>query len=954
MLEPESPPGNYPSAAPSLKGIQPTQNLLLVCDSQQEEGGGERMIGETLAPTQLQVYEEDREEGLPQGSQPQHDPTLDEPNQQRKETSDSCENYEEEIKRLEEETRARWLGPPKPSIASMSQALAKSLVGSQTSMTQLGSLADDDVDAVRIGNDLTEAMAQGSYEAALKMQILSNIMDAVLDSLFGDAAANIDSDRHSLWYWFLIKQLTRSTSNGGSTSIPTMRNLFEDVVWPEERENENAAMAENADAPSCDNHGEQTHVCTAKDDQHGSGKGTCPKVHTEEGGVEGNSAGQDPEDPEGREDMGDEDMEVGGEHILSAIEVSQRQEEIQASLMEVDRMEEEQPQPQPQDQDLAQEEDEEDNEMSNLGRVLSAAAWLVGSWGPRGSPAMPQEPMQGMNEGFTNVHEKRDTGVDFTLSQGHVGVMRGGPHSVVPETQDECVPPTEDTLPEAAQNMVHVTDLSSFSQSHSQSKQPQSQSQPSIDVGAVLKAIDGVLAPLGGSQAEAELLQGTTLNAPQNITSLPASTPTLQMNKASNKESKRSRNAFARRQLVARVMGPANLGRQDLGRTVKPPSRLGFDLPLVTRRRSVTPLTNVPRQDPYEFVDQRDQQPEGNTPAPTPTPKASTRTRQAVQRAKTNVLLTSSKRDDKESGKRGIKVGSKEEGKKPASPVVSVRKNQNRAVGRPQKRKLEENNKSAEKRKSARTNNKQNPAASQRQGITSKKTESQGKDRSSTKGGSRKGSCCPKPKPEPKAASQDIFKGINFLISLSENKSSKANRRRSSSTTTESGDEVRRMIEMARGVVVDQVPPPVPPPSPYRRRSLTRCHVDSVHALVAHAASRRPKYVYAALNGLPIVSPGWIKQCIQQGRLLPWSTADISPPKFPTTQTGFEGLRILIVSSSKGTEVERKKFFQHAGAAVVDVGKEFSKDNHDCDLLVIGKSWYKLCLRLSRFIYVHA
>jgi hypothetical protein len=194
MLQAESSPDHNPNAAApgSSKGIQPTQNIVLVCDSQMEEEGQEKLVGETLAPTQLQVHEEDLQDVQDvQEETRQHQPTFEDASRRE---NVQIDDYGVEIKRLEEELRTRWLANPVKPTVRMSQVLDQSLAGSQTSMTQIGSLTDEDVDAVRIGNELQQAMIQGSPEATLKLRVLSEIIDVVLNVLFGGDAVNIDSD----------------------------------------------------------------------------------------------------------------------------------------------------------------------------------------------------------------------------------------------------------------------------------------------------------------------------------------------------------------------------------------------------------------------------------------------------------------------------------------------------------------------------------------------------------------------------------------------------------------------------------------------------------------------------------------------------------------------------------------------------------------------------------------
>jgi hypothetical protein len=719
-----------------------------------------------------------------------------------------------------------------------------------------------------------------------------------------------------MWYWFLIKQLTRSTSCEPSTSIPTKKNLFQDMNWSEEQENDNKNATAIADmTPTSPGEQElvdkgrgenQNHVENGKKDQEGNENECKQRKNQEDGDGEGNEALTDGED---LDQVGDEGLEVGGEHILSAFEVSQRQDLLQASLMiETDGLDEH----------------EQEHE---LGCILSPAAWLIGTWGQ--SNFSDQEEPRAVQGELTNVQETCETGVGLTSVQGPVGDQRNGLQSVVPETQEECVPPTQGTLPVVQEvRVVNGTRIISQSQSHSHQPQPQSQSQsqPTMNIGAVMKAIDGVLAPLGGSQAEAELLQGPTLNAPRTFMSLPLSNrvPPVSCVAKDKTDSRKSRNAAARKKLVTQVMGPARLGRQDLGRTTKPVSMLGKQSNVVTRRRSGTlPRSKIQPPDPYEFRDQPDQpdqqqQQQGITLVLTP-PK----TRQANKRANiTNNALEQSEKAERASGRVSRRSGVKEGDDKPVRPVST--RNQNRPASQaPKKRKAEENDHSEsqqQQRKSAKRTAKQNSAPMSESVVKT----GCARCRYSSKGCNR----CRKPK----AQNVDVFQGINFLVSMSESKG----RRVSTNSLTESGEEVKKMIEKAKGVVVDQVPPPIPPPSPNRRRSLNRCHADPVHALVTQAASRRPKYIYAALNGLPIVTPQWIKQCIAEGRLLPWNTADISPPKSPKPETGFEGLVVQLVSSSTGADAEFHKFIKHAGAAEVKVGKALTNSWHTCDLIVIG------------------
>jgi hypothetical protein len=720
-----------------------------------------------------------------------------------------------------------------------------------------------------------------------------------------------------MWYWFLIKQLTRSTSCEPSTGILTTRNLFQDMNWSEEQENvdqgggndnKTAIANKTSTAP-----GEQEMVDKGHEenrDHVDNGKKDGEGIENGDEDGEGNGAVPDGED---LDQVGDEGLEVGGEHILSAFEVSQRQDLLQASLMiETDRLV-----------------DEQDQE-HEPGCILSAAAWLIGTWG-RNDFGDQEEP-RGVQGHLTNVQETCETGVGLTSMLGPVGEQRSGPQSVVPETQEDCVPPTQGTssaVPEV--RVVNKTRIISQSQSHS--RQSQSQSQPSMNIGAIMKAIDGVLAPLGGSQAEAELLQGPTLNAPQTIMSLPLSNrvPPVSGVTKDKTESRKSRNAAARKKLVSQMMGPARLGRQDLGRTIKPVSLLGKKSNVVTRRQSGTPpRSNIHPPDPYEFRDQPDQhaqpdqqqQQQGSTPAVNP-PKTRQATKQGNITNNARLFTKPSEKTERaRSGGVSRKPGVKEGDDKLARPVSTRNKNRP-ASEAPKKRKAEETDQiesQQQQRKSAKRTAKQNSAP---------KPESLAKTgcarcRYSSKGCNR----CR----EPKAQNVDVFQGINFLVSMSESKG----RRISTNSMTEAGEEVKKMIEKAKGVVVDKVPPPIPPPSPNRRRSLNRCHADPVHALVTQAASRRPKYIYAALNGLPIVTPQWIKQCIAEGRLLPWNTADISPPSSPKPETGFEGLVVQLVSSSNGADAEFQKFIKHAGAAEVKVGKALTSGSHTCDLIVIG------------------
>lgn len=166
---------------------------------------------------------------------------------------------------------------------------------------------------------------------------------------------------------------------------------------------------------------------------------------------------------------------------------------------------------------------------------------------------------------------------------------------------------------------------------------------------------------------------------------------------------------------------------------------------------------------------------------------------------------------------------------------------------------------------------------------------------------------------------------------------------------TEAKGVIEELITSLGGRVLSDLPPPTPAgtAAAYNSSLNRRLSVDlrspsalpQVDAVIADRNARRAKCIYAAIKGLPVISPDWLKVCEKTKKRAPWTAkyqllAEADPAPGPV----FAGLRVhLKVSGKKSLAQSIAQLLQHAGAQMTAAPKESSKDYEpSCDLVIIG------------------
>ena len=187
------------------------------------------------------------------------------------------------------------------------------------------------------------------------------------------------------------------------------------------------------------------------------------------------------------------------------------------------------------------------------------------------------------------------------------------------------------------------------------------------------------------------------------------------------------------------------------------------------------------------------------------------------------------------------------------------------------------------------------------------------------------------------------LQGMSFLVSVG------------SSEGTEAKGTIEEIITSLGGRILSDIPPPPPAGtaaaacnSTLNRRLSVELRSPSafpqVDAVVADRNARRAKCIYAAIKGIPVIAPGWLKVCKKSKKRAPWTgkyqlLAETDPAPAPV----FAGLRVhLKVSGKKSVAQGIAQLMQHAGAQMTTAPKESSKDYEpSCDLVIIGTSVLK-------------
>ncbi len=159
---------------------------------------------------------------------------------------------------------------------------------------------------------------------------------------------------------------------------------------------------------------------------------------------------------------------------------------------------------------------------------------------------------------------------------------------------------------------------------------------------------------------------------------------------------------------------------------------------------------------------------------------------------------------------------------------------------------------------------------------------------------------------------------------------------------------IEELITSLGGRVLSEVPPPPPAGTTSLGIATTnrRLSVDlrspaahpQVDAVITDRHARKAKCIYAAIKGLPVVSPDWLKVCKRTKKRVALTAkyqllAEANPPPAPV----FAGLRVFYkVVGNKNLAQSIAQLMQHAGAQTTSAPKESTKDEPTCDLVIIG------------------
>ena len=165
----------------------------------------------------------------------------------------------------------------------------------------------------------------------------------------------------------------------------------------------------------------------------------------------------------------------------------------------------------------------------------------------------------------------------------------------------------------------------------------------------------------------------------------------------------------------------------------------------------------------------------------------------------------------------------------------------------------------------------------------------------------------------------------------------------SGSDAKESKGSVEELIISLGGRVLSDIPDPLAlQPSPAARRLSHDLRnpvlPPTVHAVVADKLSRRAKCIYAAIKGIPIVNPAWLKSCKTTKKKVGWKSKNVLlEPQDPPPSPIFAGLRVHLKASDRGLAQGMTKLMQHAGAVITGQPKDSAEHGATCDLVIIGK-----------------
>jgi hypothetical protein len=194
------------------------------------------------------------------------------------------------------------------------------------------------------------------------------------------------------------------------------------------------------------------------------------------------------------------------------------------------------------------------------------------------------------------------------------------------------------------------------------------------------------------------------------------------------------------------------------------------------------------------------------------------------------------------------------------------------------------------------------------------------------------------------------LQGMCFLVSGSSGEGSEAK------------GAIEELIISLGGRVLSDIPAPPPHGATLAGNSTLnrRLSVDlrsplplpQIDAVITDRNARKAKCIYAAIKGLPVISPDWLKVCKKTKKRAPWTAkyqllAEVSPSPAPV----FAGLRVhLKVAGTKSLGKSIAQLMQHAGAQMTSAPKESSKDYEaSCDLVIIGRYQEKFQLGAGFF-----
>lgn len=154
---------------------------------------------------------------------------------------------------------------------------------------------------------------------------------------------------------------------------------------------------------------------------------------------------------------------------------------------------------------------------------------------------------------------------------------------------------------------------------------------------------------------------------------------------------------------------------------------------------------------------------------------------------------------------------------------------------------------------------------------------------------------------------------------------------------------IEELIISLGGRILPDIPPPhsvQSSPAPRRLSHDLRSPAlpPTVDAVVADKISRRAKCIYAAIKGIPVVTPAWIQACKATKKRVGWKSKHVLlGPKDPPPAPVFAGLRVHLRAADRGLAQGMTQLMQHAGAQMTGQPKDSAEHGATCDLIIIGE-----------------